>query len=302
MKNKTKQHYVWQRYLKEWATAGSVWCKRGDKIFPTDTINIGQERFFYKLNELTEKDINWIKSFIAKNKNKSLREANEGWIDLFNKAFEIKRVLSKKNISHQKIDEALDFAIKNLEEELHCVYENAGSSYLSRLLSKDGSFFSIPSDCIAFSHFISTQFMRTKKMQDTMIRQFVGNNDFNVNAVWPVLRHVLSLNIATSIFNVREKYSLVILENCHSLKFITSDQPVINTYAVGVDELAPINNHEFYYPVSPNLAVLLTDRPEYRRTTVAYPLVSTIEWLNSAIAEFSHEQIYADSKEVLAKH
>lgn len=57
---KRRHHYVWQFYLKAWASEeGAVWCRRrGEKrAFSTGTTMIGIRKDFYELRELTESDI-----------------------------------------------------------------------------------------------------------------------------------------------------------------------------------------------------------------------------------------------------
>jgi hypothetical protein len=94
----------------------------------------------------------------------------------------------------------------------------------------------------------------------------------------------------------RDKYGLVLLKNNSGVRFITGDQPVINTYSVDG------NGHdgcEFYYPVSPNLAVLMTEKDEYKTVESITVDSSQAKWFNQAIADLSDEQIYAFSKESL---
>jgi len=58
---KRRHHYVWQHYLKPWLVSEKIYCLRDNSIFPTNTVNIGQQRDFYKLKELLSEDIDFIK-------------------------------------------------------------------------------------------------------------------------------------------------------------------------------------------------------------------------------------------------
>ena len=51
---KHKQHYVFQRYLSAWTINNQVWCKRNGKKFPTGTINVAQQRDFYRIKDLND--------------------------------------------------------------------------------------------------------------------------------------------------------------------------------------------------------------------------------------------------------
>ena len=62
------QHYVWQHYLRAWAHDGQVWCVRAPKkqAFRTNTSNIGSETYFYRVQELDEDDIAYLKAVISR--------------------------------------------------------------------------------------------------------------------------------------------------------------------------------------------------------------------------------------------
>ena len=53
---KKKHHYVWQHYLTAWARDGEqVWClRKGGEPFRSHTLNIGQQRYFYRLREMSQ--------------------------------------------------------------------------------------------------------------------------------------------------------------------------------------------------------------------------------------------------------
>ncbi|WP_080630286.1 DUF4238 domain-containing protein [Burkholderia glumae] len=52
-----KQHYVWEFYLRGWATNDQIWCKRGGEPFLTSTENVGQQRYFYELEVFSEAEV-----------------------------------------------------------------------------------------------------------------------------------------------------------------------------------------------------------------------------------------------------
>jgi hypothetical protein len=293
---KRRHHYVWRQYLNSWTEDEKIWCKRGDTVFSADLMNIGQQRDFYRLKELSDQDAAWIRRFVAKGGSEELRKTNLGWIDTFRMPFKVKNFVEKNNLSTPEIKKEIDIQINNTEENLHMRFEQEGGKYLSRLLDRDVSFFKNQLEALEFSHFLSLQYMRTKRMEREITAQFVDSKDVNMEAVWPVLRHVTSLNIATGILQDPKSYKLVLLEDASGVGFITGDQPVINTHSVGMDKLAPINDHEFYYPLSREIAVLLTNRDEYQGANTVRIDREKVEWFNRAIYDMSHEQIYGSSK------
>ena len=297
MTKKKVQHYIWRNYLKPWVEGGHIWCNSNGKIEQKGLKKIGQELYFYKLKEMSQSDIEWIKNFIHLSNNPSLKKTNEGWINMFKGVFDIKASLKANGIIDTEFEKELDVLEANLEESFHSKIESESIKYLNSILAGDTSFFKNNSDCIAFLHYLSLQYMRTNNMQKRQCNQFMQVGNENIVSMWPVLRHVFSLNIASSIYGERDKHRLVLLKNNSGIQFITGDQPVINTYSVdgnGTDGL------EFYYPVSPNLAVLLTEKDEYKAVADSIDVDdSQAKWFNQAIADLSDEQTYAFSKESL---
>ena len=207
------------------------------------------------------------------------------------------RALCKaKGITHAEYENVLDVLEANIEEDFHSIIENDSVKYLASLLAGDSSFFKDNGDRIKFLHYLSLQYMRTNNMQKRQCNQFRQVGTENIESMWPVMRHILSMNIATSLYLEGNKYKLILLRNNSRIRFISGDQPVINTYAVdgkGTDQL------EFYYPVSPSLAVLITDKDEYKTVDSIDVSESQAKWFNQAIADLSDEQIYAFSNESL---
>lgn len=57
---KRRQHYVWKHYLDGWTIDGKLWCKRGSSLFQTSTLNVGNQRDFYRVGELSLDDIHFV--------------------------------------------------------------------------------------------------------------------------------------------------------------------------------------------------------------------------------------------------
>ena len=84
---KRKQHYVWRRYLKSWAMDEKIFCLSDGKIFRTNLENVAQERYFYKLRELSKEDVAFIRSLLIEGSHPILADINEGWLGIFNIIF-----------------------------------------------------------------------------------------------------------------------------------------------------------------------------------------------------------------------
>lgn len=296
MEKKRRQHYVWKNYLKPWSKDGHVYiCSRGE-IERKGLKLVGQKDYFYKLKEISEADVEWIKNFINQSNSPSFKKTNLGFISMFNTLFQLKRHLNTKQLSNAEFEKELKILEVNLEENFHSIVETKSTKYLQMILDGNSDFFKNDKDSIRFLHFLSLQYFRTNNMQKRQYSHFKPIGNESIVTMWPILRHVFALNVASSIYNTRENYQLIILENNSDVDFITSDQPVINTYSItsnGQDGL------EFYYPVTPKIAILVTEKTEYKASDSINLNKNEVLWFNQAIVEACDEQIYATNLESL---
>ena len=137
---KRKHHYVWRNYLRAWSKKDIIWCLREGKVFNTNLMNIGQIKDFYKLKELSAKDIDFIYKVAIKSSNSYLQELNKGWITSFNLVFDLKKAIENSGINDEKINKKLDEAIFNLEEDLHSEIEGGAIKYIDSILNEDIEF------------------------------------------------------------------------------------------------------------------------------------------------------------------
>jgi len=85
-----------------------------------------------------------------------------------------------------------------------------------------------------------------------------------------------------------------LLDNRTDTPFITGDQPIINmhaTYEPGAPEKL-----EFFYPISPQKAMLLLESSDHSQSVTAENVLR----YNNLIARISHEQVFSNSREYLA--
>lgn len=107
------------------------------------------------------------------------------------------------------------------------------------------------------------------------------------------------MNVGWSFFCDRKRWKLVLIRNPTGAVFITGDQPVINTFATGLDGAESVEDVEFVYPLSPRCALLLTDRDGYIHSSVIDCEVNEPQRYNIQLVKHSHSQVYAASKEDL---
>lgn len=299
---KRRHHYVWQNYLKAWSVQGQIWCRRDGKVFQSNTINVGQQRDFYRLKDLTPEEISFIKAIALKGPKSPLQSANERWIDTFQLVFKAKSMLVDFGISDVDAETALDPLINDLEEDLHAKIELDSIKYLERIIEGDIDFFLETEGRMAFSHFLCLQYMRTRRIQESFcgsFRKMPQLQQVRIENCWSVMRHIFATKMAFSLISDGGKYKMTLIENETDLPFICGDQPVVNTYAAGKLGKSIVSDTELYYPVSPDRAILISSKDEYKGKYAHKLNAHQVAHYNSAIIEMSLEQIYSNQKAML---
>ena len=78
---------------------------------------------------------------------------------------------------------------------------------------------------------------------------------------------------------------------------------LVNNLAISdkvADEI--VNDVEFYYPVSPKLGILISEKEKYSTISEINLQDEDANAFNMAMIAASHEQIYADSREILERY
>ncbi len=300
---KKKQHYVWRKYLRAWATNEKIACLRDGVLFESNLEGVAQERYFYKLKELTSEDLNFIKVFAIDQARPHLQKLHKNFIKDYGLVFKLRERVEKVG-SSPEIDKELDEAIHNLEEELHSGIETAGYDYLECVLKEDLSFYSDVDKSAQFLYFLAVQYMRTKRMKQTVlntIKKLNPSYEAQFERTWNLLSHVFAINIGASIYAERSKFNMILLKNNSPKEFITADQPVINSYVQdGIP--TPPEKVEFYYPVSPRLAVLITEDEKKAGMKCSDLNEDDVNIYNKLMVENSLEQLYATSPSILMEY
>lgn len=108
-------------------------------------------------------------------------------------------------------------------------------------------------------HYLMVQYFRTRKRINIgrlieplakKIEKITGKLATPNNVMF-LLIHMHSLNIIDKL--IQSKYLLILVKNKTEKLFITSDNPVINTYA---NDGIEVTNFEIFFPITPNLGLL----------------------------------------------
>lgn len=306
-----RQHYVWRNYLRAWANEKDIiHCLRENRIFSSNLMGVAQRRDFYRLQELDEDDIFWIERLLIKPSPEFLQPLHRNLLSMFNAPFKMIEELKKRGIGGDEFEKQSDIIINNAHEKIHTIIEGQAIPWIEKLQNKDISFYQNDENRRSFLYFISTQYFRTNKIRTSMINQLSDSTEllkrapkefqskkYNIEKLWGIMIHILATNLSYNLSHL--KYKIVLIENDSSLPFITGDQPLINTFAVGMQPGFTPKKLDFYYPISPSVAVWLTKNHKVPNSHILVQDEKEIDSYNRGIVSESIEQVYASSKNVL---
>lgn len=328
---KRKQHYVFQAYLRAWSTNGKIWCLRNKcDIFCTSSINIAQERDFYRIYPINADEIKFYDECFLKKSDIAIKKAMHDFIENYiapikyqNMLSELKQYIKKCSYHGRSLPSGIKKDIINLDKIIDAFTNNVMEDYLSRiecdgvkyikiLIKKDNSFY-YPKNSeqiknrlndikLNFLYFISVQYFRTKAARERAIATFnrttenvkIFKEKIRFKNLYPIFTWQFQTNLAYSL--MEKNAHLTILTNATSHPFITSDQPVINLEADYQNLTEGTVDFIFYYPISPEIAITVNDK---NKKDIINLSVSDVDIYNEKIFKASYESIYANNKEIL---
>lgn len=269
--------------------------------FRTNPVNVGVERDFYRIQPLEPGDLEFIKRLaIEPTETSSLRKLNEGWLDQFHTIFSLISLVEHSGKVDDEIQSQIDQLLNDIEEDRLAKIEYAAINYLDHLVEGDGAFLQDGNSVMDFSVFLVYQYFRTKKIQENILNKFRSSQRTQFERCWPILRLIFVTNVAFSVFTRRDIERPVLLRNDTSCQFITSDQPVINTYGVHNEDTEHVDRVELYYPVSPRYAVIFSDHPVHSDTPEEGISEFRAEYFNQLVEASSYQQLFANECEALS--
>jgi hypothetical protein len=291
---KRRQHHVWQHYLKSWSVNGRVWVLReGKTIFNTDTVNVAVERDFYKVHKLTSRDLDLLRVILSGPKHPAAKKTDEQFLALLMAPAHFVEQNRHRFKNLEKIDVFLDVHMTNFLENYHAGLEANFVKLLARIKRADLSFLSSEPDSILFFYFVSMQYMRTKGIREKSIERVQAQNGHDLSRIWGILSIVFARAIGVSLFVERKQRNLALIKNRTDVPFITGDQPVINLHGQSPE---PTQTVSLYYPITPRLAVLLTEVDEQPAFSTEYLTSQHASEFNERIFHASHSQVFSESE------
>jgi hypothetical protein len=296
---KRRHHFVWQYYLKPWTVDGRIACSRNGQVFRTDPTNVAVERDFYRLRDISERDVATLRQMIHLFPSQ-LRDVHNTWLEMFTLPFELRRMLNATGQSDRAIEDALDTILANTEEEIHTTIEAEAQSLLLALRNGDVGFFGTEDGFSRFMHFLSLQYLRTKNIS-TKTAGKLDPRFLDADTTAGVLRHMFAANMTSYFLPRRFEYAMTLLHACIGTQFLTSDQPAINTYASKVPEGVEPEDLEFYYPLSPACAVIVGRGGRDARPPQRQLAANEVDGYNRLMSLAAYEQLFAADEELLRR-
>lgn len=295
MEKKRRQHYVWKHYLKAWTVDNQLFCFRDGKVFETNPNNVAIVRYFYRFKPLSESDVDAIRYYFINGMNSTLKSNAEEWLDIFLGIQEYLVKLGNHPGKSQESDELLELLEINFGEEIQTRIESNAIPIIDALRNYDVSIFNDIERLIPLTMYLGFQYFRTRKMEGIALDKMGHINTIEIGAIWGLMRVIYGFNVGSGLFNTYKTWSVKYLDVPSGFEYIASDQPLINI----ADNPMSDKEFEFYYPLTPELAIQLkplSSSPGVTRSTISEDeLIS----MNVTLAASSFEQIFARSERTL---
>lgn len=300
-----RQHYVWREYLRPWAENDIIWTKliEQEKILRIKLMGVAQERYFYKLEDFSEGEENFLREYINKTSPNAVKELNLDFLKLFTSTSNLKKQLDKTinpEIEKEKYTKEIRRLEINLMETAHGKIENLGHKLINcrsiddlKAIEQDDYIF----DAIMFLCF---QYFRTKSMRKSILKSFEGGEYEDLaEKSWNILSYAMSTTLAKSI-SLDPKLRFIFHEIRTTDSFLTSDQPIFNILNDQLNEENEVINLEFYYPISTKHALTIHFRDDQNEKYVENISDSEqVKYYNEKVVANSDFYVFANTKEML---
>jgi len=294
---KKRQHHVWKTYLKAWEADGRVTCLMDGRLFATDPINLAVEGDFYKMVKLDNADVAFIRKVVIDAAHPVAKQTHESLLGMLTAPARLVAANQHNIVNVSEVNAALDAFRTNVLEEQHAGVESQFLPLLDPLYAEDISFYNDDDLVIDFLHYICMQHMRTKGVKNKTIARLKALSGVDLSRTWDIISLMLSVEIGSALYLQRQDRKLILLKNWTRIDFVTGDQPTLNLSSKG--DQKPVEALVYYYPVSPRLALILTERDGQSPFTTDGLTSGQVRYLNARMAKAAHSQLYARSEDVL---
>lgn len=297
-----RQHYVWRAYLRAWASNDSIYTYILDKnkVEKTSLMKVAQEKYFYKLIELSDFEIEQLEKFISKS-HESLHGIQGDVLFAFKSYTYIKRQLNENPIP-QIADKLREIEVNSLEKT-HGMIEGFGGNLISCRTKEDfDKLFSNSQEKYKAIIYLCVQYLRTRRMKNLIKDAFKGETKKILVNTWSIFSFVLATNIAMNVA-LNPDLKVRFFNNINRESFLTGDQPVINLLAEDIDKNGHVKKIEFYYPISPEVAITIHfDERQTETVDEIFINESMLEYFNQFLADNSEKFVFSSSLDDLVTY
>jgi len=302
--NKKKHHYVWKEYLRSWTNGNDkiyAYIKGKNEIIHTNLTGVVQKRYYYSLEEFTIEEEIILQELVNNFSTKEALEINLELLYMYTSYSRIKRILENELTNKESVkikdNYLLNLIRTNLFEEFHTRIENQGKKIIKIKTFEEFKSFENTNELLNALTFICFQYLRTIKMKNKLELTF-KKSDFII----PKYSNLISLVFATSLaisLASKDNLKFTYYENKTNLKFITSDQPLMNIKIDERDEEDFVKEFELYYPISPKVAILIHFHEEFDKFTFEEINLNRIKELNDFVFDYAEEFVFSDTLDQL---
>lgn len=132
------------------------------------------------------------------------------------------------------------------------------------------------------------------------LKKYIDVNNENISFLGILM---LLLLIIEKFFFKNTPFKFILFKNSTELEYVTSDAPCVNIYSLFVKgRLLQDDEVEFFLPLSPKLALLMTDKICYNSNNIVISDEKNIDIFNKTIINSAQRYIYSNSKDTLRRY
>lgn len=238
------------------------------------------ERDFYRLLELTKADVLFFEAWLAR-QDRNMRRIHRSLLLKLRRIAHGNTIIQNSETASVEEKSFVRSLVIEMEEKLQTDIEHRALPLLDELRRERTGFLDDDQSAMNFFQFIAHQYFRTKNIREAIasgVSMEVMGQDYS--RLSNILCYCAADNVGGSLYVDRRNMDVVFLRKCTDLDFITGDQPIVNLKAT--DDETPPDDLVLYYPILPNLAVLIAPKQYgFRSMNVCR---QTVQELNDFIA------------------
>ena len=332
-----KQHYVWRGYLKRWNENedrfGKVYVYRKNVLGNQPEIeyslleNIGFRKYFYDMTGFSKADVSVFSQLIAHIQKDNLvplglnhellgnANAERDFIETLIGQYE--DIDNKHQFLDKIISGDLSFYQDSLvQETLNELYDEAKNAFFGSRKKSDDELMEDTLNAMEhiedenlkheFHRFFFMQYHRTPVILENQVKNFETlksqdstikdiNINFHTNSLMIFFVETIAINMSNKMHTWIERYN-----NKTNIPFVTTDTPVVNL--TGKEFL---EKNEFYYPISPKIAIKLcvtSKESKYSKEKNTYLDITDeneVKKLNLTTAKNCYNEVFSDEEGIL---